>query len=229
MPFTFSHAAAVLPFQKSKLFSKFLPLLVIGSMSPDFEYFLTFKFIDTHGHSLWGILYFCIPTSLVVFYIYEYVMRPKLATFFLRETCPPYNPLRDVPTLVFGLVAIAIGAFSHIAWDSFTHPGGWVVNQYPILFTKTFAAIPLYDMLQQISTLVGGVIVLAFLYRLLKNKKIYIFQRLSFLIALIFFILIIISVTLSGFFQTAGIFAVYAISLLWCATLLACLAIRSSN
>ena len=42
MPFTFAHPAIVLPFyKKPKFFS--MTTLIIGSMSPDFEYFLRMK------------------------------------------------------------------------------------------------------------------------------------------------------------------------------------------
>ncbi|SEF46838.1 protein of unknown function [Flavobacterium urumqiense] len=41
MPFTFSHPAIILPFLKNKKLSA--TALIIGSMSPDFEYFFRMK------------------------------------------------------------------------------------------------------------------------------------------------------------------------------------------
>lgn len=52
MPLTFAHPAAVLPFSRNSKYVNFLAL-VLGSMAPDFEYFLHGK---PHGeisiHSL---------------------------------------------------------------------------------------------------------------------------------------------------------------------------------
>ena len=49
MPFTISHAAAVLPLKKSPLP---LAALMIGSMSPDFSYFLPMSLANTSWHNL---------------------------------------------------------------------------------------------------------------------------------------------------------------------------------
>ena len=65
MPFTLSHPAVVLPFARWKLI---LSALVIGSMTPDFEYFI--DIVTDHdvqiGHSISGIFLFCIPVGLLV-------------------------------------------------------------------------------------------------------------------------------------------------------------------
>ena len=51
MPFTFAHPAIVLPFyKKPKFFS--MTTLIIGSMSPDFEYFLRVKIKSDMSHTL---------------------------------------------------------------------------------------------------------------------------------------------------------------------------------
>ena len=66
MPFTLSHPALVLPLN-------FLPRnwisitgLVIGSMAPDLQAFFTDDADKSQTHTWWGILYFCIPVSLVL-------------------------------------------------------------------------------------------------------------------------------------------------------------------
>ena len=65
MPVTFAHPAIVLPFyKKPKFFS--MTTLIIGSMSPDFEYFLRMKIKSDMSHTLLGIFYFDLPITLII-------------------------------------------------------------------------------------------------------------------------------------------------------------------
>jgi hypothetical protein len=54
MPFTFSHPAIILPLKyfKKKWFS--LTGLVIGSMTPDFEYFVRMRIQSNYSHTIEG-------------------------------------------------------------------------------------------------------------------------------------------------------------------------------
>lgn len=51
MPFTLAHPAAVLPFWRSRLH---FPALLLGSVAPDFGYFLAGRPVSGAGHTLWG-------------------------------------------------------------------------------------------------------------------------------------------------------------------------------
>ena len=57
MPFTFSHPALILPLKyfPNKWFS--LTGLVIGSLTPDFEYFLRMRIKSVYSHTLEGIFW----------------------------------------------------------------------------------------------------------------------------------------------------------------------------
>ena|ERR1035437_3493274 len=78
MPFTFSHPALVLPiaYFPRKFYS--LTGLVVGSMIPDFEYFLRMSTEGKYGHTLPGILWFDLPLALLVALIYHQVVRNLL-------------------------------------------------------------------------------------------------------------------------------------------------------
>ena len=68
MPFTVSHAAAVLPLKNSRLP---LAALMVGSMSPDFAYFLPAALsARTASHSLPGIFLFCLPAGLCIWQLF---------------------------------------------------------------------------------------------------------------------------------------------------------------
>src|ERR1700744_5706609 len=79
MPFTFSHPAIVIPFKwlPKKWFS--MTGLVVGSMIPDFESFITLEPDKTYSHSLPGVFWFDLPLALLVcFLFHDIVKRPLL-------------------------------------------------------------------------------------------------------------------------------------------------------
>ena len=63
MPFTLAHAAAALPFRRSSLI---VSALIIGTMAPDFEYFLRLRVDDGFGHTLKGAFLLTLPLALFV-------------------------------------------------------------------------------------------------------------------------------------------------------------------
>ncbi|RKZ85433.1 MAG: hypothetical protein DRR19_16380 [Candidatus Parabeggiatoa sp. nov. 1] len=63
MPFTLSHPAAAVPLARGGLV---LSALVVGSMSPDFLYFLCLSTQYQFGHTFIGVFVFDIPTGLTV-------------------------------------------------------------------------------------------------------------------------------------------------------------------
>jgi len=76
MPFTISHAAAVLPLSRTGLP---LAALMIGSMSPDFAYFLP-NGPGVLSHSVPGLFKFCWPTALLVWVVFVQLLEtPTLA------------------------------------------------------------------------------------------------------------------------------------------------------
>lgn len=227
MPFTFSHPAIVLPLYKSKAFRRVFPFLVIGSMSPDFEYFLRLRLYSAYSHSLWGILYFCIPVSLLVYVAYAYVVRPQLAKYYVHAEDTPSTFKLTVQTLPLAMSSIALGAFSHIAWDSFTHMNGFFVTNYPWFFGQLFAGIPLYKIFQHTSTVIGGVAMMMFLAHILKNKQIYLWHRFSSLTI----VLVVVSVAsaIAYFYpMDMGQFVATVIAFFACSILLASLVLQKT-
>ena len=84
MPLTPAHAAAVVPLSRWKRYFWLSPLAV-GSMSPDFVYYL----FPPHrwrsiGHSFWGLLLFCIPAGLAVLYAYHRFFKRPLVLLLPR-------------------------------------------------------------------------------------------------------------------------------------------------
>ncbi len=138
MPFTPSHAAFVLPLRRYP----FPPAIVIGSFSPDFEYFLRRSTASRYGHTLPGVFLLTLPCAVVILWLFEMLVKPLclglLPDSLQRRIAPaPLVLRRQAPMLLAYLVS---GIATHIAWDFFTHPG----------------PLPIYRPLQHLSTLVGA-------------------------------------------------------------------------
>jgi hypothetical protein len=176
MPFTLAHPAIIIPLRR------FLPLsaLVIGSLSPDFEYLFRLTAISKFSHTLLGIFYFCIPVSLLILWLFHSVVKhPTLLLFplIIRKRLEAYNTqftFTPFSRLFVILCALAIGAFSHIMWDSFTHENGWAVGKLPVLQTSLFnignLEFTLYKLLQH-SSGVFGLLLMAYCFWRWFNTK----------------------------------------------------------
>ncbi len=129
MPFTLAHPAAILPLRRLR-FLHTLPL-VIGSLVPDVPYYLPVPvnrmFSDTH--TLYGSVAVDIPLGVALLVLVLLLREPLtvLLSAQARALC-----LRSIDRFLarplhwpIALASILLGAWTHIAWDSFTHPMGW--------------------------------------------------------------------------------------------------------
>ena len=178
MPFTFAHPAAVLPMLSSNRFS--WSGLILGSMIPDFEYFLRLRLLGEHGHTWWGILYFDLPLGFLLLLIFHgFVKEPLIRNSpdFLRQRwAEPAS--RDFwhffRTRWFVIMySLILGAFTHVLWDLFTHNNTVIVNNLPFLKTQIslyFEEYPLYHLLQHASTGIGLILVVRYVLRMPETK-----------------------------------------------------------
>jgi hypothetical protein len=164
MPFTFAHPAAVLPLRKycPKLLN--LPALVVGSLMPDFGYYVHNWIWSISGHAFTGTLTFDIPWGLFVLSVFYMTIRPvaRLLPYPHREACSAICPVVALPSIRSILVAsysLLIGAWSHIIWDGFTHGNGWCVRHFatatPALFTLGTYKVTIWHVLQHGSSILG--------------------------------------------------------------------------
>ena len=189
MPLTFSHPAIVLPF--GSLWKRYFSLtaLVIGSMTPDFEYFLRLRVRSDVSHTLWGIFWFDLPLGIVLCFVFHLLIKKSLFPNLPRCLQIRFNDFihfdftsyfkKHYLIVIFSLI---LGAFSHLFWDAFTHHDGFFVTQFPILkaqsnygviviFSLPIFSFPFYKFLQHFSTLVGGIGIVYWIYKLPKHSK----------------------------------------------------------
>jgi hypothetical protein len=139
MPFTISHAAAVLPFTRPLARWRLLSAAVIGSMVPDFGWFLPWRPARFETHSLDALLTFCLPVGLASYWVFQLLIRTPImellppgayARWHWSKAPADYRSLKQWIWAACGLLA---GAITHLIWDGFTHEGGRGVRMLPIL------------------------------------------------------------------------------------------------
>ena len=181
MPFTFSHPAIVLPlvYISRKWFS--ISALVVGSLTPDFEYFFRMKLKSQYSHTLEGLFWFDLPLGLLLLFIFHFVIRDVLIENLPKEIKSRFysNSKYDWCSYfknnwLIVLSSIFIGALSHVLWDSFTHKSGYFVELIPTLKNSVFFLgnhVPIYKLLQHCSTFLGGLFIIIAVFKLPKNKN----------------------------------------------------------
>ena len=78
MPFTPAHTAIILPLLRFDNRYVSSTALIIGSMAPDFEYFLKFSVDSKFSHTWSGVLYFDIPVVIFLALIFHGVVKNNL-------------------------------------------------------------------------------------------------------------------------------------------------------
>lgn len=176
MPFTFSHPALVLPLTYLPRHWLSLTGLVIGSLTPDFEYFLRMRIQSDYSHTIAGLFWLDLPLGILLTLLYHNIARDGLIKnlpFNLKSRLFRYTQFDWISHfkahwLVIS-VSILIGAASHLIWDSFTHEAGYFVSTFPhlLLTIELFGhEIPVFKIFQHGSSLIGGLIVIVALFKL---------------------------------------------------------------
>jgi hypothetical protein len=178
MPWTFVHPAAVLPLRRYLANRHLFGAVVVGSVSPDFGYYVGRFDMATSAHTLLGLLTVCLPTGLALLVIIRMLHRPvaNLLPQPHRQailSLPRMPQLGSLITVLYVSASIILGAVTHNIWDSFTHRAGYVVARWPplqmpafILGTKT---IRVFEVLQHASTTIGLIVVAAVYLRWLRS------------------------------------------------------------
>ncbi len=174
MPFTLAHPAAILPLRQVR-FLRTAPL-IIGAVTPDVPYYLplgpgghTLRLrLDTH--SVIGSCTVDLALGLVLLVAVVLlrepltVLLPARARWLCLEALGPFT--RRAAEWLLAPLAVLTGVWSHLLWDSFTHPDGWAVRQIPALsdtITVGWYTGEIFHILQYLSSALG-LIVLAWWY-----------------------------------------------------------------
>jgi hypothetical protein len=170
MPFTLSHAAAVLPFRK---LNPIWPALVMGSFAPDLQYFILISDEDRSGHHFPGIVFVTLPLALLVLWLFEWCVKgpaiellPAALQNRLQDKVKPLS-FRGWGRFASIVMWMVIGIATHLLWDQFTHGNSWVSEH--LGFLRETAPVPFHSpmlvvkLLQHGSSLLGLLAVVAWL------------------------------------------------------------------
>src|SRR5450432_576742 len=181
MPFTFSHPAIVLPvtFLPKKWYS--LSGLIVGSMTPDFEYFIRMKDYSKYGHSWSGLLWFDVPLGLLLIFIFHNVVRDILIVYLpfslnvIFSAFAKFNWNKYFQrNIIVVLISLIIGIASHLFWDSFTHDGEYIVEAIPILRDSVNILnhhLSGARVFQYVSSVIGGIVMLIVVFKLPEGRN----------------------------------------------------------
>jgi membrane-bound metal-dependent hydrolase YbcI (DUF457 family) len=178
VPFTFAHPAAAVPLLRPLARYGVLSALVVGSMTPDFSYFLPFPISRSQSHSIAGLFWFCVPVGLVAYVAFHRLLARPLIDLLpepLRmRLLPVIDAHVDAPWSAV-IVSLFVGAATHIAWDAFTHAGAPLVRISRALrfHLVTLSGYPLsvYTVLQHLSTALGFVLIALWLWRWVRSAE----------------------------------------------------------
>jgi hypothetical protein len=141
MPFTLAHPAAILPLRRIRPLRS-VPL-IIGAMIPDLPYYvpadvsrlLARSMPETHSFE--GPLTSCLVLGYVALTGIFLLRGPLTALLSTRARwlcLTALAPFRERPVeWLLAPLAIVLGGWTHVLWDSFTHADGWMVHRIAAL------------------------------------------------------------------------------------------------
>lgn len=147
--------------------------LLIGTAAPDLGYIIGWKTWRFDAHQPLPLLWFCVPVSLLLTYVFRRwiavplaVHIPDAARLRLKDVA---FARRDRYPLAIGAYCALLGALSHVLADAFTHPEPWAVRltdgristrvELPIVGVE-----PFHDVLRLIATAAGTLLLVVCAY-----------------------------------------------------------------
>ncbi|MEW1644919.1 DUF4184 family protein [Streptomyces sp. NPDC091219] len=184
MPFTLSHAAAVLPAVRGdgRGRGRLVPaVLVAGSFAPDMTYYAASAVPGAMGfgvvtHSLPGVLTVDVAITWATVALWLLLREPLVALLPRTRQSGPATLLRcgtprarATPSLALRwYVSAVLGGLTHVVWDAFTHHDRWGVRLFPALDHEV-AGRPLFSFLQYGTSAIGALLIAAFVIHALRR------------------------------------------------------------
>ncbi len=139
MPFTATHVAAAVPIAWLCRWRVPFSALAIGAVVSDIPVFYPGLMDYRTTHTMVGVATHCVPVGVFVYYFYQLILKRPLADLLPRNITARLWPWIRKPidfspwAIVLVFFCVALGAATHVVWDSFTHRGRWGVEMFPVL------------------------------------------------------------------------------------------------
>ncbi|MEU3986443.1 DUF4184 family protein [Streptomyces sp. NPDC026672] len=184
MPFTLSHAAAVLPVVRTDGTGRgrLVPaVLVAGSFAPDMTYYAASVVpggmeFGSVTHSFAGVFTVDVAIAWALVGLWLLVREPLVALLprgrqgriaALTRCGVPRGRVRP-GGVAWWYVSAVLGALTHVVWDAFTHHDRWGMRLVPALGWEA-GGLPLYWYLQYGGSAVAAVVITVFLVRAVRR------------------------------------------------------------
>jgi hypothetical protein len=168
MPLSPGHPAVVLPLQRLGL-----PLsgLVVGAVAPDLPVYLPVGVGYATTHSGAGLVA-DVAIGLVLLWLWFVLVRDAVVDLVaaLRRRAPA-QARPSARGWLLAPLAVAVGAATHVLWDSVTHDWGFVVEGVALL-REDVGPLPLHEWLQHVSTVAGSAVVAAYCLVRLRSRPV---------------------------------------------------------
>jgi len=181
MPFTISHAAAVLPFARALARWRVLSAAAIGAMVPDFGFFFPWHVRRLETHSAIALVTFCLPVGLAAYWVFQFLIKTPVMELLPEGPYARWRPFaspadfRSIRQWLMAACGVLGGAVTHLVWDAFTHEGARGVRMLPML-DDPVVEIGGHSMIgvrlmQDGSSLLGLVVVIAIIWYGLRRGR----------------------------------------------------------
>ncbi len=181
MPYTLSHAAAVLPFSRYLARLRVLSATLIGSMVPDFGHLMPIYPPRMATHSALSLVTFSLPWGLFLYWIFQLLMKRPLLSLLPDHAYMRWRPFAAPAAWnsplqwLLAAAGILVGAVTHLVWDGFTHEGARGMRMMPELDDWAFELHGHHLMgarlMQDGSSLVGLAVVIALVTYALRRGR----------------------------------------------------------
>ncbi|MBS0578960.1 MAG: DUF4184 family protein [Proteobacteria bacterium] len=173
MPFTLAHPAAVLPLRGAR-FLRTAPL-ILGAVTPDVPYYVPGNLgrFMPETHDFEGSYTTCLVIGYALLAALFVLQRPLTALLSPRarwlclHALAPYR--HSVREWLWAALAVIVGVWLHLLWDSITHLDGWAVRRVAALSAPVTIAGhtgPMCTLLQYLSSVFGLTVMAVWYMRL---------------------------------------------------------------
>ena len=153
----------------------------MGSMTPDFEYFIRIRDYSKYSHTLSGAVWFDIPLGMALLFLFHNLVRNPLIEYLPFSLNVRFSALQKFnwnkyfnDNIIVVIFSLFIGILSHIFWDSFTHDSGYFAQAIPFLrreYNVLNYNITGANIFQYLGSLLGAIAIILFIAKMPEGRN----------------------------------------------------------